>query len=321
VPNVPADHQADRPARYPAIDVPLAVRCEGLCKHYPHFELHDVDLAFERGTVMGLVGPNGAGKSTILRIVMGLVGADSGRVEVLGHPMPEEQVAAKYQIGFVAEDMRLYEGQTIAFHMDFMRSIFESWDDDYAATLLRRLDLNKEQRVKGLSHGQRVKSILLLALAHRPNLLVFDEPTTGLDPAVRREVLDEMMHALEDETRSILFSSHNTLDVEQISDYITFLYGGRIVDSRDKATFLDRWRRLRLSNPDGSRLPELPNIREVQQSGGVFTVVVADYSDAIPGEFVDAGLSVDGIEALTLEEIFLSNVRHAKAAAMEEAPS
>jgi energy-coupling factor transporter ATP-binding protein EcfA2 len=116
--------------------------------------LHDVSLSFEQGTVMGIVGPNGAGKSTILRIVMGLVAADRGHVEVLGPPMPADQVAAKYRIGFVAEDMRLYESQTIAFHMDFMKSIFHSWDEDYASTLLRRLDLIKEQKVKGLSHGQ-----------------------------------------------------------------------------------------------------------------------------------------------------------------------
>jgi ABC-2 type transport system ATP-binding protein len=303
------------------MDTPLAVRCEGLCKRYSHFQLQDVDLSFEQGAVMGLVGPNGAGKSTILRIIMGLVGADSGRVEVLGHPMPAEQVAAKYRIGFVAEDMRLYESQTIGFHMDFMKSVFDSWDDDYAATLLRRLDLIEEQKVKGLSHGQRVKAILLLALAHRPSLLVFDEPTTGLDPAVRREVLDEMMNALEDEARSILFSSHNTLDIEQISDYITFVYGGRIVESRDKETFLDGWRRLRLTNPNDSRLPELPNIREVRQSGRLCAVTVADYSDAIPGEFVEAGFSLDDIEPLTLEEIFLSNVHHAKAAARTEVAS
>ncbi|MBZ0114114.1 MAG: ABC transporter ATP-binding protein [Thermoanaerobaculia bacterium] len=297
---------------------PAAVQCEGICKRYPHFQLQDVDLSFDQGTVMGLVGPNGAGKSTILRIIMGLVGPDSGRVEVLGHSMPTDQIAAKYEIGFVAEDMRLYESETIAFHMEFMKSIFSSWDDDYAATLLRRLDLIKDQRVRGLSHGQRVKAILLLALAHRPNLLVFDEPTTGLDPAVRKEVLDEMMNALEDETRSILFSSHNTLDVEQISDYITFIYAGRIVESRDKETFLDSWRRLRLTNANNRPLPELPNIREVQQSGSLYAVTVNDYNDAIPGEFICAGLSLDDVEALTLEEIFLSNVHHAKRAAREE---
>ncbi len=292
--------------------IPLAVDCKGVEKHYQHFHLQNVDLSFEQGTVMGLVGPNGAGKSTILRIIMGLVGSDMGSIKVLGYSMPDDQIAAKRDIGFIAEDMRLYESETISFHMEFIKSIFDSWDDEYAGTLLRRFDLTKEQKIKGLSHGQRVKATLLLALARRPQLLVFDEPTTGLDPAARKEVLNEMMNALEDETRSILFSSHNTLDVEQISDYITFIYDGRIIESRDKEEFLDGWRRLRLINMQNNHLPDLANIREIQTSGKLCTVTINNYNDAILEQFTSAGLSVDTIERLTLEEIFLSNVKYAK---------
>ena len=295
------------------MDLPLAVQCVGIAKRYKHFNLQDVDLSFEQGTVMGLVGPNGAGKSTILRIVMGLIGPDKGAVSVLGHSMPQEQIAAKRRIGFVAEDMRLYEAETIAFHMEFVKSIFDSWDDGYAETLLRRLDLNKAQKVKGLSHGQRVKATLMLALARRPSLLVFDEPTTGLDPAVRREVLDEMMNALEDETRSILFSSHNTLDIEQISDYITFLYGGSVIESRNKEDFIDGWRRLRLTNTNNVALPDLSNIKDVQQSGRLCAVTLSDYDESIPARFTATGLTVTAVEALTLEEIFLVIVKSAKA--------
>lgn len=295
-----------------SMGIPLAIELKGIAKRYPHFQLQDVSLSLEQGTVMGLVGPNGAGKSTILRIVMGLIGPDSGSVKVLGHTMPKDQLAAKRNIGFVAEDMRLYESETIAFHMDFIKSIFDSWDDEYAKTLLRRLDLNKEQKVKGMSHGQRVKATLLLALARRPKLLVFDEPTTGLDPAVRKEVIDEMMNALVDETHSILFSSHNTLDVEQISDYITFIYGGRIIESRNKEDFMDGWRRLRLTNMDNKPLPDLSNIKEVQQSGRLCTVTVNNYEDSTPEQFTNAGLQINNIERLTLEEIFLSNVASAK---------
>lgn len=297
---------------FDSMDLPLAIECKGISKHYPHFTLQDVDLSFEQGTVMGLVGPNGAGKSTILRIVMGLVTPDSGSVNVLGYAMPKEQLAAKRNIGFVAEDMRLYETETIGFHMDFIKSIFDSWDEEYANILLRRLDLNKQQKVKGMSHGQRVKTTLLLTLARRPNLLVFDEPTTGLDPAVRKEVLDEMMNSLEDETHSILFSSHNTLDVEQISDYITFIYGGQIIESRNKEDFMDGWRRLRLTNLHNKSLPDLSNIKEIQQSGRLCTLTVNNYDDSIPQQFSDAGLQVDAIERLTLEEIFLGNVYYAK---------
>lgn len=300
------------------MNIPLAVQCKGITKQYPHFQLQNIDMEFEQGTVMGLVGPNGAGKSTILRMVMGLVRPDSGSIKVLGHSMPDNQIAAKRNIGFIAEDMRLYESETIAFHMDFIKSIFDSWDDQYATTLLHRFDLKKEQKVKGLSHGQRVKATLILALARRPSLLVFDEPTTGLDPAVRKEVLDEMMNALEDETRSILFSSHNTLDVEQISDYITFIYGGRIVESQNKEDFMDGWRRLRFTNMHNSPLPNLPNIRDVHQSGKLCTVTVNNFNDTIPEQFTNTGLTVDAIERLTLEEIFLSNVRYAKGIANKE---
>ena len=300
------------------MDLPLAIDCKGISKRYPHFQLRDVDLSFEQGAVMGLVGPNGAGKSTILRIVMGLIGPDAGSVRVLGYSMPEQQIAAKRNIGFIAEDMRLYESETIAFHMDFIKSIFDTWDGAYADALLKRFDLNKKQKVKGLSHGQRVKATLLLALARRPNLLVFDEPTTGLDPAVRKEVLDEMMNALEDETRSILFSSHNTLDIEQISDYITFVYGGRVLESRNKEDFIDGWRRLRLTNANNAALPKLANIRDIQQSGRLWTIVVNDYDESVPAHFTHAGMEVSAVERLTLEEIFLFNVKFAKADAQME---
>ncbi len=301
------------------MSMPLAIECEGITKHYPHFQLQDVNLSFEQGTVMGLVGPNGAGKSTILRIIMGLIGPDSGRVKVLGHSMPKDQLAAKRNIGFVAEDMRLYESENIAFHMNFIKSIFDSWDDEYAKNLLRRFDLNKDQKVKGMSHGQRVKTTLLLALARRPNLLVFDEPTTGLDPAVRKEVLDEMMNSLQDETHSVLFSSHNTLDVEQISDHITFIYGGRVMESRNKEDFMDGWRRLRLTNMNDTPLPNLTNIRDIQQSGRLCTVTVNNYENSIAEQFTDIGLQVNSIERLTLEEIFLANVLSAKNTPKKEA--
>lgn len=299
---------------------PLAIECKGISKRYPHFSLQNVDLSVEQGAVMGLVGPNGAGKSTILRIVMGLISPDSGAVNVLGHAMPAQQLAAKRNIGFISEDMRLYESETIAFHMDFIKSVFDSWDSNYARTLLHRFDLNKEQKVKGMSHGQRVKTTLMLALARRPNLLVFDEPTTGLDPAVRKEVLDEMMNALTDETHSILFSSHNTLDVEQISDYITFIYGGRIIESRNKEDFIDGWRRLRLTNSNNCALPNLSNIIDIQQSGRLCTVTVNNYEDSIPEQFTNTGLQVVSVDRLTLEEIFLGNVHHAKTNAKMEIP-
>src|SRR6202789_1876582 len=221
----------------------LAVELSGVSKRYRYFTLEDIHLKLPRGQIMGLIGANGAGKSTTIRILMGLVHQDAGSLRVLGHTMPAEQLSAKMDIGFVSEDMRLYGAATLGWHMEFIRSIFPKWDAPYATDLLRRFDLKAEQKIKGLSHGQRVKAALLLALARRPKLLVLDEPTTGLDPVARREVLAELMAVLADEDRTILFSSHNTLDVEQISDRIAFIDRGRIIDSDSKEGFPDRGRR------------------------------------------------------------------------------
>ncbi len=204
----------------------LAVHFEGVGKGYRHFTLENVNLELPTGSIMGFIGANGAGKSTTIRILMGLVHQDAGSVRVLGHAMPDGQAAAKLDIGFVSEDMRLYGAATLRWHMEFVRSIYPRWDQPYAEELLRRFDLKPQQRIKGLSHGQRVKAALLLALARRPRLLVLDEPTTGLDPVARHEVLGELMAVLADEDRTIFFSSHNTLDVEQISDQITFIDRG-----------------------------------------------------------------------------------------------
>jgi ABC-2 type transport system ATP-binding protein len=291
-----------------------AIECQGVRKTYPHFILNDIDLVLPEGSVMGFVGPNGAGKSTTLRIIMGLVHQEAGEVRVLGKQMPTEQIAAKWDIGFVSEDMRLYPSQTIRFHMNFLRSIYDSWDEAYAADLLQRFDLVADQKVKGLSHGQRVKASLLMAFARRPKLLVFDEPTTGLDPVARREILSEMMRAMEDETRSILFSSHNTLDVEQISDHITFIQRGEILSSADKETFLDSWRRLRLLVPDGFVMDDLPDIVESQRSGHQLVLTSSNFDASLEEKIRSSGATISEIERLTLEEIFLASVAGANTA-------
>src|ERR1700674_4741022 len=149
----------------------LAIELDGVGKTYRFFTLDNIRLQVPHGQIMGLIGANGAGKSTTIRILMGLVHQDFGEVRVLGHRMPAEQVAAKWDIGFASEDMRLYEGMTIEWHMGFIRSIYPNWDAPYAQLLLKRFGLRAEQKIKGLSHGQRVKSVLLLVLARRPKLL------------------------------------------------------------------------------------------------------------------------------------------------------
>ncbi|HEV7238416.1 MAG TPA: ABC transporter ATP-binding protein [Thermoanaerobaculia bacterium] len=286
----------------------LAVYMEGVSKEYPHFTLADINLALPTGSIMGFIGANGAGKSTTIRILMGLVHPDRGTVRILGKAMPEQQADAKRDIGFASEDMRLYKGATVQWHMEFMRSIDPKWDQPYAELLVKRFDLRAQQKMKGLSHGQRVKTALLLQLARRPRLLVLDEPTTGLDPVARQEVLGELMEILADDQRTIFFSSQNTLDVEQISDRITFIDRGRVIDTGDKESFLDRWRRVRLDVPPGVVLPALPGVIGTAGSGRLAVVTMSRFEPAMAAAYHDAGATVHAVDNMTLEEIFVANV-------------
>ncbi len=289
-----------------------AITMKGVCKAYKFFTLDGIELELPSGHIMGFIGPNGAGKSTTIRILLGLVHQDRGDVRVLGHRMPAEQVAAKWDIGFASEDMRLYETMTIDWHMRFISSIFPVWDASYAAILLKRFGLRPEQRIRGLSHGQRVKAGLLLVLARRPRLLVLDEPTTGLDPVARHEILRELAAVVQDEERSVMFSSHQTQDVEQISDQITFIDRGRIIDSMDKESYLDRWRRLRMEVPSGAALPALPGIVKLQQNGHVAVATANAFQPDLPGAYESAGARVQRVETMTLEEIFVANVEQSR---------
>jgi ABC-2 type transport system ATP-binding protein len=290
----------------------LAIDMSGVSKRYRFFSLDKISLKVPEGQIMGLIGPNGAGKSTTIRILMGLVHQDSGDVRVLGHPMPADQIAAKWEIGFASEDMRLYEQMTLGWHMRFIQSIFPGWDTGYAQLLLKRFGLRAEQKIKGLSHGERTKATLLLVLARKPKLLVLDEPTTGLDPVARHEVLRELTAAMADEGRSILFSSHNTQDIEQISDQVTFIDRGHIIDSMDKEAYLDRWRRLRLEVPSGVRLPALPGIIDVRQDGRLAVATANAFQPELANAYETTGARVRSVETMTLEEIFVANVEHSR---------
>ena len=290
----------------------LAIELRGVSKRYRHFTLDNIHLKLPRGQIMGLIGANGAGKSTTIRILMGLVHQDSGEARVLGHSMPAEQVAAKWDIGFASEDMRLYDSMTLAWHINFIASIYPNWDASYAQLLLKRFGVPPDQKIKGLSHGQRVKAALLLVLARKPKLLVLDEPTTGLDPVARHEILRELTNVMADEDRSILFSSHNTQDVEQISDQITFIDRGRIIDSMDKEAYLDRWRRLRLEVPSGIELPPLPGIIGVQQQGRLAVATSNAFVPDLANAYENTGVRVQRVENMTLEEIFVANVEYSR---------
>lgn len=285
------------------------IQLANINKHYGHFALENINLTLPAGEIMGLVGVNGAGKSTTIRILMGLIEADSGTVDVLGNRLPDAQVAAKRQVGFASEDMRLYKHQNLQWHMDFIRGFYPEWDADYAQMLLQKFRLNPTQAIKGFSHGQRVKASLLLLLARRPRLLILDEPTTGLDPVARSEVLEELADILRDENRSVLFSSHNTHDVEQLSDSITFLHDGRILASEGIECFLDKWRSVRCTGHATAEALAALNPAQIRQNGSVWHLKMDNFQPSILEAIQAQGLEVVDVMRMSLEEIFIATVK------------
>lgn len=289
-----------------------AFALRGVGRAFSHFRLQDVTLSLPLGQIMGLVGPNGAGKSTTIRLLMGLIAPDTGDIELLGHRVPENVAAAKRDVAFVSDDMRLFGTASIQWHMHWIASLYDTWDDSYATGLLKRFNLRPTQNVKSLSRGEQVKALLLLALARRPRLLVLDEPTSGLDPVARHELLTELMQIVRDEQRSILFSSHHTADVERISDQIAFIDRGRLVDARDKESFVERWRRLLVDVPPGVALPRFEGVADVSLGGRLATLTTDRYDDGIKERLERAGARLVELQRMTLEEIFVASVMRSR---------
>jgi ABC-2 type transport system ATP-binding protein len=292
----------------------LAIQLENVSKHFNYFDLNNVNLTLPTGQIMGLVGANGAGKSTTIRIIMGLMQADSGETKVLGQAMPKFQTQIKHNVGYSSEEMKLYSAKNLGWHMAFIKSIYPSWDDNYAKELLQRFDLNLEQKIQQFSKGQHIKAQLLLVLARQPKLLVLDEPTTGLDPVARQEVNNELALILKDEERTVLFSSHNTADVEKISDQITFIDRGSIIDTNDKETFLENWRRVQVELPSDQLMVPMGNIVQIEQDGRLASVISNQFCSSILESYQQRNIKVLAVENMTLEEIFLANVNYRRQA-------
>ena len=294
-------------------DPSQAFSLRGVSKAFRYFRLEDLNLELPLGQIMGLVGPNGAGKSTTIRLLMGLIAPEAGTIEVLGHHVPDEVAAAKAGVAFVSDDMRLFGGATLAWHMRFVASIYPEWDESYARMLLKHFNLRAEQGMRGMSRGEQIKALLLLALARRPRLLILDEPTSGLDPVARHELLSELMQIVRDDSRSILFSSHNTQDVERISDQIAFIDRGRLVDARDKESFLERWRRISLDVPSGVTLPRFKDTVDLTLGERLATLTTDRYEPALHGLLEASGARVTDVQRMSLEEIFVASVMRSRA--------
>ena len=203
-----------------------AMEIRGLCKMYPAFTLKDVSFAVPQGAVMGFIGRNGAGKSTTIKSILGLVHPDAGQVEILGRDFARDEKFIKENIGVVLGDIDFYPKKKIAVLTDVTRRFYENWDEEKYRHYLHLFAIDESKRVDQLSSGMQVKYMIALALSHNARLLILDEPTSGLDPVSRDELTELLGRIVESGTRSVLFSTHITSDLEKCASHIAFIKDG-----------------------------------------------------------------------------------------------
>lgn len=191
--------------------------------------LDGISFSIAPGEVVGLLGKNGAGKTTLIRIAMGLIETQQGSARVFGLDPRNDAVEVKRRVGYVSEDQILPSHLTVTRVIDFHRQLFPGWDDAMAVELLERFHLPPRSKIKTLSKGQARQVALVCAVAHRPELLILDEPAGGLDPAARREFLETSIQLLNEEGSTILFSSHHMSDVERVAGRVVVLNEGRVL--------------------------------------------------------------------------------------------
>jgi ABC-2 type transport system ATP-binding protein len=193
--------------------------------------LDGVSLSVPRGSVFGLVGENGAGKTTLIKHVLGLYKAQAGSVRVFGLDPVADPVKVLSHIGYLSEETDLPGWMRVGELLRYSQAFYPAWDHDYAKDLVAEFGLNLNKRVRELSKGQRARAGLTIALAYRPDLLLLDEPSSGLDPVVRRDILAAIIRTIAEEGRTVLFSSHLLDEVERVSDRVAMIKSGRILFS------------------------------------------------------------------------------------------
>jgi ABC-2 type transport system ATP-binding protein len=281
--------------------------------------LNDVSLEVSPGSVLGLVGANGAGKTTLIKHVLGLLRAQSGSVRVFGTDPVEAPVKVLSRMGYLSEDRDLPPWMTVGELLSYSRAFYPSWDAAYAGQLREQFCLDPAARVRNLSKGELAKAGLLVALAHRPELLVLDEPSSGLDPVVRRELLEAVVRSVASEGRTVLFSSHLLDEIARVSDRVAMLAAGQLVLHGALDEILESHRRWVVRMPEAAlRLKSAPGALSITGGPEEWTVISNGAQEKLKccllehrGELVEESTA-------TFEEIFHARVGRASGVSINQ---
>jgi ABC-2 type transport system ATP-binding protein len=265
-----------------------------------------LNLAIERGQTFALLGRNGAGKTTLIRLLLGLIRRDSGSIAVLGRDPQYEALAVREAVGFLAEDQQMFGWMTVPEILGFMAPFYRHWDRDLAQRYVRQFELPTTTRIKHLSKGQNVRLGLILALAHRPELVILDDPALGLDPIMRKEFNRDLIAHLQGEGATVLYSSHLLYEVEPIADAVAILNDGVIVKHAATEALRHDVKQLILSAEDYAEHLDAFQSLDVRRERAEVAVIVENAPAAIEK------LTIEGVRFrvidLNLDDIFAAYV-------------
>jgi ABC-2 type transport system ATP-binding protein len=288
-----------------------AVELSGVTRLYPKsgHGVRELHLRLAPGESYGLVGRNGAGKTTALRLVMGMLRPAEGTVRVFGLDPFREPEKAKVRVGYLAEDQEFPLALTPLDLFRLHADLYPTWRTDFADALSRKLGLPVGRRLRDLSKGQRRQAGLVCAVAHRPALLVLDEPAGGLDPVVRRGFLEEVVDLLSDEGTTVLFSSHNLHEVERVAGRIGVLDGGRLILDRDVAALRENSCRVLVDGAQIDRATRLEGcIRADERDGALTMTFLCAETEARRRVSEGLGVAARQTSPVSLEDLFVDLV-------------
>lgn len=277
-----------------------AASLRGLVKRFPGFQLGPLDVDLEPGTVLALIGPNGAGKTTTLNCMAGLMIPDEGGTEVFGIPVQSVRGEFRREVGYVGEENGFFQRWTAERNLEVMAEMMPGWSHDRSRRLVERFALPLDKPVNKLSRGNRTKLALVAALAHGPRLLLLDEPTAGLDPVVRAEVLDVLWEITEDGGHAVLYSTHVLSDISRLADELAFLRDGKLVLRTGRDELNERWRRVSFRLP-GEDI-KLEGAVEHRQVRSEHQVITSDASATLQ-QLSELGAEAVEVSRMSVDEI------------------
>lgn len=210
-------------------------------KDYKKFKIDNISFNLPKGYIMGFIGANGAGKTTTIKLILNMIKRESGEIKVFDLDNIREEENIKEQIGVVFDECYYLEDWTLNDVEKAVSMFYKNWNSSIYEKYLKEFNLARDKKVKDLSRGMRMKLMIAVAFSHEAKLLILDEPTSGLDPVARDEFLDILRDYIEDEEKSVIFSSHITSDIEKIADYITYINNGKIIFTGEKDEFLEKY--------------------------------------------------------------------------------